>query len=403
MKILTVNAGSSSLKYQLFEMTDESVLCKGGIERIGLSGFDSENVKHESAKGEVKIHAELADHTQAFNLLMKLLTDKQTGVISSVSEIAAVGHRFVHSGTGGSKPCLLDEAKLDSLYADRDLAPLHMPANVSCVRSCMQVMPGVPNVGVFDTYFHSTMPPRAYMYGVAYEDYEKFHVRKYGFHGASHRYVSAKAIEYLRQNGLPAGKIITCHLGNGSSISAVVDGKCVDTSMGMTPLAGMLMGTRSGSVDPFIVDYLGKKRGMNAEETLAYLNKKCGFAGICGYSDCRDIYRLIREGDEKARLTMDMFGYQIRKIIGAYAVAMNGLDAIIFTGGIGENSADARADICKDLDFVGAKFDKEVSDSCPRGKIVQISTPDSKVKMLVVPTNEEIVIARDTREVAFGK
>lgn len=403
MKILTVNAGSSSLKYQLIEMTDESVLCKGGIERIGLSGFKSENVKHEGVHGEVKIRAELADHTEAFNLLMKLLTDKKYGVIDSVSEIAAVGHRFVHSGTGGSAPCLLDDAKLDSLYADRDLAPLHMPANVSCVRSCMKVMPGVPNVGVFDTYFHSTMPPRAYMYGVAYEDYEKYHVRKYGFHGASHRYVSAKAIEYLTGRGLPAGKIITCHLGNGSSVTAVQDGKCVDTSMGMTPLAGMLMGTRSGSVDPFIVDYLGKKRGMTVDETLYYLNKKCGFIGYCGYSDCRDIYRLIDEGDEKARLAMDVFGYQIRKIIGAYAAAMNGLDAIVFTGGIGENSADARNDICLGLEFLGAEFDAEASHDAPRGQIAEISKPGSKVKMIIVPTNEEIVIARDTRDVAFGK
>ena len=403
MKILTVNAGSSSLKYQLIEMMYESVLCKGGIERIGLSDFDDDNVTHVGPAGKSKQNVVLADHTEAFNLLMKLLTDKNNGVISSVSEIAAVGHRFVHSGTGDSKPCLLDEAKLDSLYADKDLAPLHMPANVSCVRSCMKVMPGVPNVGVFDTYFHSTMPPRAYMYGVAYEDHERFHVRKYGFHGASHRYVSAVAREYLQSKGLPADKIITCHLGNGSSISAVVDGKCVDTSMGMTPLAGMLMGTRSGSVDPFIVDYLGKKRGMNAEETLYYLNKKCGFAGICGHSDCRDIYGLIEKGDEKARLAMEMFGYQIRKIIGAYAVAMNGLDAIIWTGGIGENSADARRDICKDMEFIGAKFDVKASDACKSGEITQISTPDSKVKMLVVPTNEEIVIARDTRDVAFGK
>ena len=403
MKILTVNAGSSSLKYQLIEMTDESVLCKGGIERIGLKGFSSPNIKHSGINGEVEKKVELADHTEAFNQLMQLLTDKEHGVINSVDEISAVGHRFVHSGTGGSKPCLLNEAKLDSLYADRDLAPLHMPANVSCVRSCMKVMPGVPNVGVFDTYFHSTMPPQAYMYGVAYEDYEKYHVRKYGFHGASHRYVSAKAIEYLKEKKLPAGKIITCHLGNGSSITAVKDGKCVDTSMGMTPLAGMLMGTRSGSVDPFIVDYLSKKRGMTSEETLYYLNKKCGFVGYCGYSDCRDIYRLIAEGDEKARLAMDVFGYQIRKIVGGFATAMNGLDAIIFTGGIGENSADARRDICKDMEFLGAKFDVKASDKAPRGQIAEISTADSKVKMLIVPTNEEIVIARDTREVVYGK
>ena len=403
MKILVVNAGSSSLKYQLIETDDSSVLCKGGIERIGAGGFDKPNVSHKGIKGSKEIKVELADHTAAFNVLISLLTDSECGVISSCDEIAAVGHRFVHSGTGSTEPVVLTSDKLDSLIADKDLAPLHMPANVSCVRSCMIAMPGVPNVAVFDTAFHSTMPPKAYMYGVRYEDYEDLHVRKYGFHGASHRFVSAEAIEWLKARNMPCGNIVTCHLGNGSSVSAVKDGKCVDTSMGMTPLEGMLMGTRSGSVDPFVVQYLAGKRGMSLDETLAYLNRKCGFAGICGYSDCRDIYKLVDEGDDKARLVMEMFGYQIRKIIGSYAAGMNGLDAIVFTGGIGENSDRARADICKELDFLGARFDKNKSDTCPRGEISVISEDGSPVTMLVIPTNEEIVIARDTRDAVIGK
>lgn len=395
MKVLVVNAGSSSLKYQLINMEDESVLCRGGIERIGLEGSF---IRHANGKEKTEIHRELHDHTQAFELLIECLTDAKIGVIKKVEEIQAIGHRIVHSGEAFTHSTLVGDKEVQMLRDIIPLAPLHMPAHIACIESCRELLPTTPNVLVFDTNFHATMPRKASMYAIRYEDYEQFKIRRYGFHGTSHRFVSAQAIAYLKERGLACDKIITCHLGNGSSITAVKDGKCVDTSMGLTPLAGIPMGTRSGDVDAAVVEMLCKCKNMNVSEALNYLNKESGFKGIGGASDARDLCKLAREGSERAQLAIDMFAYGVRKYIGAYTAAMGGLDAIVFTGGIGENSDELRAAILDGFDFMGIAYDKEVNANA-HGSFCELSSADSKVKLLIIPTNEELVIARDTEQI----
>ncbi len=395
MKVLVVNAGSSSLKYQLIEMQDESVLCRGGIERIGLDGSF---IKHVYGAGEHRIERPLADHTAAFRLLIECLTDAQIGVVANVDEIDAIGHRIVHSGESFDGSTYVTDEAMDKLRALVPLAPLHMPAHIACIESCRALLPTTPNVLVFDTAFHATMPRKASMYAIRYEDYEQYKIRRYGFHGTSHRFVSAQAIEYLTARNCTCGKIVTCHLGNGSSITAVKDGKCVDTSMGMTPLAGIPMGTRSGDVDAAVVEMLCQCKGMDVSQALTYLNKECGFKGIGGASDARDLCKAAREGSERAQLAIDMFAYGVRKYIGAYTAAIGGLDAIVFTGGIGENSHELRAAILDGFDFMGIEYDKAVNADA-HGRFAVLSAPTSRVQLLIIPTNEELVIARDTQQI----
>lgn len=399
MKVLVVNAGSSSLKYQLIEMNTESVICKGVVERIGISGSKITH-KITATKKEVVIDRPLSNHTEAFNLLVECLLNKDYAVISSVEEIAAIGHRFVNPGEEFTTSTFIGDKELKVLESIVTMAPLHNQAHIDCIKSCKSILPTVPNVCVFDTSFHQTMPNKAKLYGIPYEDYQEYKIRRYGFHGTSHKFVSQEAIKYLDSIGAKSSKIITCHLGNGSSISAVKDGKCVDTSMGMTPLAGVLMGTRSGDIDPSAVEMLAKMKGMNFEQAVTYLNKKSGFLGVSGVSsDCRDVYNGAKNGDERCLLTTEMFSYTVKKYIGSYAAALNGLDAIVFTGGIGENSADARYDIMVDMDYLGIDFDFDKNASRPSGEIVELTKKDSKVKVLVIQTNEELVIARETKAI----
>lgn len=396
MKILVVNAGSSSLKYQLIEMDNEQVICKGTVECIGIDGS---KITHKVDGREYEIERPLADHTDAFNLVMSCLTHPDYGSVSSPKEIGAIGHRMVHSGEEFDRSTYVDGAAMKKLESVAHLAPLHNPAGLACLKSCMSLV-DCPNVVVFDTAFHSTMPDMAKLYGIPYEDYKSSKIRKYGFHGTSHKFVSQEAVKYLKSKGYASDKIITCHLGNGSSITAVKDGKCVDTSMGMTPLEGLIMGTRSGNIDPAAVEMLAKFKNMSLEEITIYLNKKSGFLGVSGVSsDFRKLCEAIDAGNERAKLAYDMFNYQIRKFIGSYTVAMGGLDCIVFTGGIGENGARIRGSVTKDLEFLGVKTDKELNENAPRGTMVDISAADSKVRVLVIPTNEELVIARDTEEV----
>ncbi len=396
MKILVVNAGSSSLKYQLIEMDNEEVICKGTVECIGIEGS---KITHKENGKEHEIERPLANHTDAFNLVMQCLTDAKCGSISSPKEISAIGHRVVHSGEEFDRSTYVDAQALKKLESVAHLAPLHNPASLACLKSCMSLV-DCPNVVVFDTAFHSTMPDMAKLYGIPYEDYKASKIRKYGFHGTSHKFVSQEAIKYLNANGFASDKIITCHLGNGSSITAVKGGKCVDTSMGMTPLEGLIMGTRSGNIDPAAVEMLAKFKNMSLEEITIYLNKKSGFLGVSGVSsDFRKLCEAINAGNERAKLAYDMFNYQIRKFIGSYTVAMGGLDCIVFTGGIGENGSLIRKTVTENLQFLGVNVDAEINENAPRGTIVDISAKDSKVRTLVIPTNEELVIARDTEEV----
>lgn len=396
MKILVVNAGSSSLKYQLIEMDNEEVICKGTVECIGIDGS---KITHKVNGKEYEIEKPLANHTDAFNLVMQCLTDKEYGSISSPKEISAIGHRVVHSGEEFDRSTYIDEKAMKKLESVAHLAPLHNPPSLACLKSCMSLV-DCPNVAVFDTGFHSTMPDMAKLYGIPYEDYQASKIRKYGFHGTSHKFVSQEAIKYLSAKGFASDKIVTCHLGNGSSISAVKGGKCVDTSMGMTPLEGLIMGTRSGNIDPAAVEMLAKFKNMTMEEITIYLNKKSGFLGVSGVSsDFRKLCEAINNGNKRAKLAYDMFNYQIRKFIGSYTVAMGGLDCIVFTGGIGENGSLIRGTVTKDLEFLGVKVDENLNTNAPRGTMVDISAKDSKVRVLVIPTNEELVIARDTKEV----
>lgn len=402
MKVLVVNAGSSSLKYQVIEMTDEKLLCKGGIERIGIEGS---NLTQESGGKKYNVEKPLANHTEGFDLLIKCLTDKSVGgVLDDISEIEAVGHRVLHTGTDFDDSVLITPEALKILEKNAFLGPLHMPANIACVKSCMQVLPGVPNVAVFDTAFHSTMPAYAYMYAIPYEDYEQFKIRRYGFHGTSHKFVSQTAKKWLDENGFPSGKIVTCHLGNGSSITAVKDGKCVDTSMGMTPLEGVPMGTRSGDIDASVVEFLCNFKKMTVGEVITYLNKKSGFLGVSGVSsDSRNMLEEAHKGNKRAQLAADMFTYRVKKYIGAYSAAMGGLDSIVFTGGIGENSDEMRAYIVEGLGYLGVELDKEENLKREKPPVREISTKASKVRVLIVPTNEELMIARDTKRIVTGK
>ncbi|MBR7110243.1 MAG: acetate kinase [Clostridia bacterium] len=392
MKILVVNAGSSSLKYQLIDMKDESVVAKGACERIAIEGS---KLTHKVGDKEIVIDQYLPDHTAALELVLKALTDKEHGAVKSVDEIGAVGHRILHSAEDFKGTVLVSDETIAICEKNTPLGPLHMPANVACVKACREILKGKPMAMVFDTAFHSTMPPKAFMYGVPYEAYTNWQVRKYGFHGTSHKYVSGEARKYLGRDDI---KIVTCHLGNGSSIAAVENGKCVDTSMGFTPLEGLVMGTRSGDIDPAVLEYIMEKSGMDIHQMLNYLNKKSGVLGVSGVSsDFRDLSKAASEGNERAKLALDMFAYRVQKYIGSYAVAMKGLDCIVFTGGIGENDKAMRESIMEGMEVLGVEFDKEANLNAPRGQIAELNK-GGKVKVLVIPTNEELVIARETLE-----
>ena len=399
MKILVVNAGSSSLKYQLIDMDTENVIAKGGCERIGIRGS---NLKHKTAKGETLIEKDMPNHKVAIQLVLEALVNPEYGAIKSMDEIDAVGHRVVHSAEDFNGSVLLNDEVMKKCRINAELAPLHMPANILGIEACMEAMPGKPMGLVFDTAFHSTMPAYAYMYAIDYNDYKDFKIRKYGFHGTSHKYVSQEAIKYLGKKAEDT-KIITCHLGGGSSISAVKGGKCVDTSMGFTPLAGVPMGTRSGDIDPAVLEYLAAKKHFTILDCIDYLNKKCGVAGISGVSsDFRDLTKAADEGNERAKLAIDVFCYDVKKYIGSYIAAMNGLDCLVFTAGIGENTSLVREAVCTDMEYFGIKLDKERNLQKNDGTIHEISAADSKVKVLVIPTNEELVIARETKELLEG-
>ena len=391
MNILVINCGSSSLKYQLINSETEGVLAKGLCERIGIDGM----LTYQPEGGE-KEKSEIAmpTHTEAINAVLAALTNEKSGVIKSLSEVGAVGHRVVHGGEKFTSSCLINDDSMKAIEECNDLAPLHNPANLIGIRACQELMPGVPMVAVFDTAFHQTMPDVAYTYGIPYEYYEKYKVRRYGFHGTSHSYVSKRTAEIV---GKPYDqmKIIVCHLGNGASISAVNCGKSVDTSMGLTPLEGLVMGTRSGDLDPAIIDVVGKKEGLSLDEMNEVLNKKSGMLGISGVSsDGRDLEAAAESGNKRAQLALDVFDYRVIKYIGAYAAAMNGVDAIAFTAGIGENNIKMRKDVCSSLTYLGVKLDEEKNNV--RGEERIISADDSKVQVLLVPTNEELAIARET-------
>ncbi len=392
MNILVVNCGSSSLKYQLIDSAAEEVLAKGLCERIGIDG--SQLVYQKEGCEKEKTLAPMPTHEEAISLVLNALMNEKSGVIKSLSEIGAVGHRIVHGGEKFSESTIIDDEVMKAIEACNDLAPLHNPANLIGIRACQELMPGVPMVAVFDTAFHQTMPDVAYTYGIPYEYYEKYKVRRYGFHGTSHSYVSKRTAEIV---GKPYDqmKIIVCHLGNGASISAVNCGKSVDTSMGLTPLEGLVMGTRSGDLDPAIIDFVGKKEGLSLDEMNEVLNKKSGMLGISGVSsDGRDLEAAAETGNKRAQLALDVFDYRVIKYIGAYAAAMNGVDAIAFTAGIGENNIKMRKDVCSSLTYLGVKLDEEKNNV--RGEERIISADDSKVQVLLVPTNEELAIARET-------
>ena len=400
MKILVINCGSSSLKYQLINMEDESVICKGICERIGIEGSF---IKHEANGGKWTVEVPFPTHTEAFAKVVEMMTTGEGKVINDVKEVSAIGHRVAHGAESFKESTLVDDEVIAEIGRLGAIAPLHNPAHVLGLNSAKAVFGAdVPNVVVFDTVFHATMPRKAYMYAVPYEWYEEHKVRRYGFHGTSHKFVSLAAAEFLGKKPEEL-KIVTCHLGNGSSIAAVDGGKVVDTSMGFSPLAGLLMGTRSGDVDPSVVTFIAEKTGMNGAELSQYLNKKCGFLGVSGVSsDCRDLEIAAEEGNDRAALTLEMLVYQIQKFIGSYTAAMNGLDCIVFTGGIGENSASTRAKVCEGLGWFGVEIDAE--QNAKRGLAVNdITAANSKVKVLVVQTNEELMIARDTKRVAFGE
>lgn len=393
MKILVLNCGSSSIKYALYNMDDKSVMTSGGAERVGLDGAF---VKVKLPNGEKKqIMHDIPEHTEGVKFIFSLLTDPEIGVIKDLKEIDAVGHRMVHGGEKFNKSVLLTDEVLKAFEACIDLAPLHNPANLKGVKAVSELMPGLPQVGVFDTAFHQTMPAHSYLYAIPYELYEKYGVRRYGFHGTSHRYVSQRVCEFLGVN--PADKkIITCHIGNGGSVAAVDGGKCVDTSMGLTPLEGLMMGTRSGDIDGGAITFLEKKLGLDADGMSNLLNKKSGVLGISGISsDMREIDNAIAAGNERAKLALDMYNYRIKKYVGAYAAAMGGCDIIVFTAGVGENQSEMREAVCENMEYMGVKIDKEKNKGI-RGVEAVISAPDSKVTVCVIPTDEELMIATDT-------
>ena len=395
MKILVLNCGSSSIKYKLFDMDSKEVIAQGGIEKIGLKGSF---LKLTLPNGEKKIiEKDIPEHTAGVELILKTLVDPQYGAIKSLNEINAVGHRMVHGGERFSKSVLLNKEVLEAFAACNDLAPLHNPANLKGVNAISAILPAIPQVGVFDTAFHQTMPDYAYLYAVPYDLYEKYGVRRYGFHGTSHRYVSQRVCEFLgiKPEGL---KLITCHIGNGGSITAIKDGKSIDTTMGLTPLEGLMMGTRSGDIDPGAVTFIMDKEGLNTTGVSNLLNKKSGVLGVSGVSsDMRELEAAVAAGNPKAILAEKMYFYRIKKYIGAYAAALGGVDVILFTGGVGENQASCRAGVCEGLEFMGIKIDPERNKV--RGEEAIISTDDSKVKVVVIPTDEELLIASDTMDI----
>ncbi len=395
MKILVLNCGSSSIKYALYNMDDRSVMTSGGAERVGL---DNAFVKVKLANGEKKqIMHDIPEHTEGVKFIFSLLTDPEIGVIKDLKEIDAVGHRMVHGGEKFNKSVVLTDEVLKVFEECSDLAPLHNPANLKGVNAVSELMPGLPQVGVFDTAFHQTMPAKAYMYAIPYELYDKYAIRRYGFHGTSHRYVSKRVCEFLGVK--PEEKrVITCHIGNGGSVAAVENGKCIDTTMGLTPLEGVMMGTRSGDIDGGAVSFIQKKLGLDADGISNLLNKKSGLFGITGISsDMREIDAAAKNGDEKARLALDMYFYRIKKYVGAYTAAMGGTDIIVFTAGVGENQANMREEVCRDMEWMGVKLDNE-KNATVHGEETIISAPDSKVTVVVVPTDEELMIATDTME-----
>lgn len=392
MKILVVNCGSSSLKYQLLDMTDESVIAKGLVERIGIQG--SILIHEKEGADKYKIEEPLSNHKEAISLVLKTLVDPVHGGLKSMDEISAVGHRVVHGGEYYNKSVVITPEVMKTLVACIELAPLHNPPNISGIEACQELMPETPMVAVFDTAFHQTMEPASYIYPIPYEYYEKYKVRRYGFHGTSHKFISERAAEILGKN-IEDTKIITCHLGNGSSLAAIKGGKTIDTTMGFTPLEGLPMGTRSGDLDPAIISYVMEKEDMTIKSFMNVLNKKSGALGISGISsDFRDIENAAAEGDVRAQLSLDVFAQKVKCYIGSYFAEMNGADMVVFSAGIGENGIDMREMICSELDALGMEFDKERNQV--RGKEAEISKPGSKVKIYVIPTNEEIVIARDT-------
>lgn len=396
MNILVINCGSSSLKYQLIDMDNEKVLAKGLAERIGIEGS---RIKHRTTgKDEVVIEKPMSNHKVVLELVLNALVDPNYGAIKSMDEIGAVGHRVVHGGEKFASSVKIDAEVMEALNACVDLAPLHNPPNIMGIEACKELMPNTPMVGVFDTAFHQTMPRENFIYPLPYELYEKYGVRRYGFHGTSHKYVSNKAAEMLGKD-IKDLKIITCHLGNGASVCAVKNGKAIDTSMGFTPLEGLAMGTRSGDIDPAIIPFVMEKEGLSINDANDLLNKKSGVLGISGVSsDFRDIEEAMANGNERAKLALNVFCNRVKKYIGAYAAMMGGVDAVVFTAGIGENSIEIREMVCEGLEFLNLEIDKEKNHI--RGKEVIVSKDNSKVKVLVIPTNEELMIARDTKELA---
>ena len=397
MKVLVVNAGSSSLKYQLLDMTNESVIAKGNCEKIGRpTSFVSIKINGK----EKVLNVKLDNHEQAMENVIKLLLEN---AISSLSEIDAVGHRVLHGGEIYTHSVLVDDEVLEKLESLKPLGPLHMPANISGIRACQASMPGVPNVAVFDTAFHSTMPEKAYMYGIKYEDYKDYGIRKYGFHGTSHKFILQEVSRVMGKKPEDL-RIISCHIGNGSSITAIAGGKSIDTTMGFTPLEGLMMGTRSGDIDPSVVEYLCDKKGMSVKEAINYLNKKSGIVGVSGVSsDMRELNDAIKAGNKRAKLALEMVCYRISKYVGAMLAVMNGADAIVFTAGVGENQEDLREAVLDQLSFAGVTFDREKNNHLPRGTVEELSLPTSKIKVYRIPTNEELLIARDTLEITQAK
>jgi len=397
MFVLVINCGSSSLKYQLIDMSNENVLAKGLVERIGIEGSV---LKHEtSGKDKIQIERPMNSHKVAIGLVLEALVDKEYGAVHDMQEIRAVGHRVVHAGEKFSGSVIITEEVINALEECVDLAPLHNPPNIMGINACKELMPNVPMVAVFDTAFHQTMPKSAYIYPIPYELYEKYKIRKYGFHGTSHRYVSERVAIILNKN-IEDLKIITCHLGNGASLAAIDGGKSVETSMGFTPLEGLVMGTRCGDIDPAIIKFLMEKENMSINDIDDLLNKKSGVLGISGVSsDFRDIENAAKEGNERAQLAIDKFNIRVKKYIASYASVMGGVDVIVFTAGLGENSPSNRESICSDLEFMGVSIDNEKNNV--RGKEVVISKNNSKVKVMVIPTNEELMIARDTNKLLY--
>ena len=393
MNVLVINCGSSSLKYQLIDSETESVLAKGLCERIGIDGA----LTHQPAgKDKIKSTPAMPDHKTAIGIVIDQLTDKENGVVESLDEIGAVGHRIVHGGEKFTKSCLITDEVIKEVEECSVFAPLHNPAGLIGVRACQELMPGLPMVAVFDTAFHQTMPEKAYMYGLPYEYYEKYKVRRYGFHGTSHSYVSKKAAEVM-EKAYDEVKTIVCHLGNGASVSAVLNGKSVDTSMGLTPLEGLVMGTRSGDIDPAIMEFIAQKENLDIEGIMNVLNKKSGVFGLSGgiSSDFRDLTGAMAEGDKKAKIALEVFAYRVAKYIGAYAAAMNGVDDIVFTAGIGENVSYVREQVCSYLGYLGVELDPDANEKF-RGEQGEITKPGCKVRVFVIPTNEELAIARET-------